>query len=123
MKKTSLLLLCLACLYLYGRSQEKHVKFAIVKTGTKYSAELITLAFSKADMCGNFYEHKSNDILFDDGTIVKLFSIKEQPANEKILPGCARSDNFKFPVTVWSILPSGQMTRGLRASPKSRKRP
>lgn len=98
------------CLSLY--SQSKNENFRIVKVGTKYSKELITQAFTKANMCGHFYETKSNDIVFDDGTIVRLLSKREMASNSAFSDDCFIADNTKLETVVWSITSSGYLTKG-----------
>lgn len=119
MKKLLLLILMFFCLSLY--SQSKNENFRIVKVGTKYSKELITLAFNKANMCGHFYETKSNDIVFDDGTIVRLLSKRELPSNSGISADCFISDDVKLEVVVWSILPSGHLAKGYSSNQHAKK--
>lgn len=98
-------------------SQNKVSNYAILKIGTKYSKELITTAFNNADMCGSFYESKPNDIVFDDGSIVRLFSKKEIGSNSSMSSDCFVADAFKFEEIVWSIMPNGYIAKGYTARP------
>ena len=110
MKKVLLLILTMFCFSLY--SQTKGEKFTILKIGNKYSKEAITAAFSKADMCGNFYVSKPNDILLDDGAVVRFFSKTEQGAASNLNNDCFVSDDFKFEKIVWSISSNGYIAKG-----------
>lgn len=112
MKKLLLLILMFFCLSLY--SQSKNENFRIVKVGTKYSEELITQAFIKANMCGHIYKTKSNDIVFDDGTIVRLLSKKEMASDTAFSDDCIMADDVKLETVVWSIMPNGYLTKGYR---------
>lgn len=110
MKKVLLLILTMFCFSLY--SQTKGEKFAILKIGNKYSKETITAAFSKADMCGNFYVSKPNDILLDDGAVVRFFPKTEQGVSSNLNNECFVSDDFKFEKIVWSITSNGYIAKG-----------
>lgn len=67
-------------------------------------------------MCGNFYESKFNDIVFDDGTIVRLFSKKELTGNTAFSDDCFLEDSSKKQSIVWGILPNGIITKGYDSS-------
>lgn len=97
-------------------SQEKKSNYQIIKIGTKYSQELVLKAFSTADLCGSYLLTKNNDIVFDDGTVVRLFpkkALKFSVQNED----CFLSDNTDFSNLVWSIAPSAIIIKGYRARP------
>jgi hypothetical protein len=112
------LLLCfVGFITIFSYSQNKTLNFTILKIGTKYSKELITTAINKADMCGSFYESKPNDIVFDDGSIVRLFSKKEIGSNSSMSSDCFVADTFKFEEIAWSILPNGYIAKGYTARP------
>ena len=114
MKQTFLLLIFL--LTFMGFSQEKKKSFEILKVGNKYSQEIIQKAFSTADLCGSFFITKNHDIVFDDGTIVRLFSKNEI----KILAfsnECFVSDNTDFSHITWSIAPSAIIVKGYQVRP------
>ena len=96
-------------------SQNKTSYYSIVKIGKKYSKELITTAFNKADMCGSFYESKPNDIVFDDGSIVRLFSKKEL-GTSTISADCFIPDATKKQIIIWSIFPSGIIAKGYNST-------
>ena len=117
MKKIMLCLVVLITTISY--SQNKASNFSILKIGSKYSKELITTAFNKADMCGNFYESKPNDIVFDDGSIVRLFS-KKQIGTSTISANCFILDATKPQVIVWSIFPSGIIAKGYNSNQNSK---
>jgi len=91
-------------------------KFQIIKTGSKYSKEVITSALNKANLCGNFFEAKSNDIVFDDGSVVRLFS-KSQINDAKLPNGCFVSDNFKFQKNIWKVHANGNISKGYELGP------
>jgi hypothetical protein len=113
MKKTIFCLVVFITTISY--SQNKASNFSILKIGTKYSKELITTAFNKADMCGSFYESKANDIVFDDGSIVRLFS-KKEIGTSTISADCFLPDATKQQVFVWSIFPSGIIGKGYNSN-------
>ncbi len=115
MKKVLLLILTMFCLSLY--SQTKGEKFTILKIGNKYSKETIISAFEKADMCGNFYLSKPNDIVLDDGAVVRFYSKAEQGAMTTLSNQCFVADSFKFDKITWSILPNGFVAKGHTARP------
>lgn len=110
MKKVLLLILTMFCISLY--SQTKGEKFTILKIGNKYSKETIVSAFSKADMCGNFYVSKPNDIMLDDGAVVRFFPKTELGTATNVNNECFVSDDVKFEKIVWSITSSGTIAKG-----------
>lgn len=114
MKQTLLLLIFL--LTFMGFSQEKKKSFEILKVGNKYSQELIQKAFSTADLCGSFLITKNHDIVFDDGTIVRLFS-KNELKNFALNNECFVPDNTDFSHITWSIAPSAIIVKGHQVRP------
>lgn len=115
MKKVLLLILTMFCISLY--SQTKGEKFTIIKIGNKYSKETIKAAFEKADMCGNFFLSKPNDITLDDGSVVRFFSKSEQGLTSNLSDQCFVADNYKFEKIVWSISPNGYVAKGHAVRP------
>ena len=114
MKQTFLLLIFL--LTFMGFSQEKKKSFEILKVGNKYSREIIQKAFSTADLCGSFFITKNHDIVFDDGTIVRLFS-KNDLKILAISNDCFVPDNTDFSHITWSIAPSAIIVKGYQVRP------
>jgi len=86
-------------------------RFEIIKTGSKYSNEIITSALNEANLCGNFFESKSNDIVFDDGSVVRLFS-KSQINDANLSNGCFVADSYKFQKIIWAIHANGNISKG-----------
>jgi len=114
------LLLVLCSILTYGqetKSQNNNTgKFQIIKTGSKYSKEIIASALSKANLCGNFFESKSNDIVFDDGAVVRLFS-KNQINDANLSNGCFVSDSYKFQKIIWAVHANGNISKGYELGP------
>lgn len=113
MKKLLLLLLLFS---LFSFSQEKESNFKILKLGNKYSKELIQKAFSSANLCGSYFISKNNDIVFDDGTIVRLFS-KMEINSKNMSNDCFVSDSTDFSHIHWSISPNAIIVKGYDARP------
>jgi hypothetical protein len=111
-----ILLLLMFLITLTGFSQEMKINFEILKVGNKYSQELILKAFSTADLCGNHLITKNNDIVFDDGTIVRLFS-KNDLKSSRFSSDCFVSDNTDFSHITWSIAPSAIIVKGYQVRP------
>jgi len=109
------LLFVLCSILSYGqetKSQANNLgKFQIIKTGSKYSKEIIISALNKANLCGNFFESKSNDIVFDDGSVVRLFS-KSQINDANVPNGCFVSDAYKFQKIIWTVHANGNISKG-----------
>lgn len=93
-----------------------NAKFKVIKAGTKYSESQLTLALNKISLCGSFYESKTNDIEFDDGSIVRLFS-KNQINSSEISSDCFVSDNYKFQKITWGITSNGYISKGYEIGP------
>ena len=88
-------------------------KFEIKKTGSQYTAEQITAAFSNSDFCGSHYENKSNTIVLNDGAEVVLLSKAKLLAIGVQLPAsCFLTDNTHFIKAIWSISPEGHLLKG-----------
>jgi hypothetical protein len=87
--------------------------FEIITVGTTYSAEQITSAMLKADMCGSHFQTKRNRLEFNDGTIVEMKS-KTELAEEKIqLPeSCFISDETVYYKAIWSIAENNLLLKG-----------
>ncbi|MEW5675981.1 hypothetical protein ABGT15_06670 [Flavobacterium enshiense] len=115
MKKLLLLVFMMFCLSIY--SQSKNANFTVIKIGNKYSKEVLTAAFQKADMCGNFYFSKSNDIVLDDGSVVRLLSRKEMQNGSSMSDTCFMYDDAKFGNYVWSITANGYVAKGVAVTP------
>jgi hypothetical protein len=98
-------------------SQNKVEKFQILKVGSQYSAELIYKAFSNANMCGQFLTTKSNDIVLDDGSVVRFFSKKELFHTTELSEDCFLPDDTRWPNIKWSILPNGFVSKGYERLP------
>jgi len=119
-KKTNMMnqsILILMFLFtLLGFSQENKTNFEILKVGNKYSQELIQKAFSNADLCGSYLVTRNHDIVFDDGTIVRLFS-KNYLKSSRFSSDCFVSDNTDFSHITWSIAPSAIIVKGYQVRP------
>lgn len=114
MKQTFLLLIFL--LTFMGFSQENKTNFEILKVGNKYSQEQIQKAFSNADLCGSYLVTRNHDIVFDDGTIVRLFS-KNDLKSFRFSNDCFVADNTDFSHITWSITPSAIIVKGYQVRP------
>lgn len=114
MKQTLLLLMFLFSTL--GFSQEKKANFEILKIGNKYSQELIQKAFSTADLCGTYLTTKNHDIMFDDGTIVRLYS-KNILKTTNYSSECFVSDDADFSSISWSISPNAIIVKGYQVRP------
>ena len=114
MKKLVCLILLLGSFFSFSQNKSKY--YQISKLGSRYSSELITEAFNNANMCGNFYETLPNDIIFDDGTIVRLVSKKELTGNTTFSDDCFLEDTSKKQSIIWGILPNGTITKGYNSN-------
>jgi len=114
MKKLVCLILLLGSFFSFSQNKSKY--YQISKLGSRYSSELITEAFNNANMCGNFYETLPNDIIFDDGTIVRLVSKKELTGNTAFSDDCFLEDSSKKQSILWGILPNGTITKGYNSN-------
>ena len=114
MKKLVCLILLLGSFFSFSQNKSKY--YQISKLGSRYSSELITEAFNNANMCGNFYETLPNDIIFDDGTIVRLVSKKELTGNTAFSDDCFLEDTSKKQSIIWGILPNGTITKGYNST-------
>ena len=97
-------------------SEEEKANFKILKIGDKYSQELVQKAFSTADLCGCYLQTKDHDIVFDDGTIVRLYSRSVLKTLE-LSNDCFVSDNTDFSHITWSIAPSAVIVKGYQVRP------
>lgn len=111
-----ILLLLMFLFTTLGYSQEKKANFEILKIGNKYSQELVQKAFSTADLCGSYLLTKNHDIVFDDGTVVRLFS-KDELKKSVINSDCFLNDDTDFSHITWSISPSAIIVKGYQARP------
>ena len=118
MKKIVCLLAILVSFFSFSQNKPKY--YQISKIGSRYSVELITKAFESANMCGNFFESKPNDIVFDDGTIVRLLSKKECSATTVFGSECFIADSTKLQNVIWGILPNGTLTKGYTSNQNSK---
>jgi hypothetical protein len=98
-------------------SQQKNVAFEITKVGTKYKKDFIQKAFETANLCGNFYHSVENDIVLDDGSIVRLLSRKSLKDKIIMPDDCYVSDKTSFDNIKWSISDSGIIIRGYEVRP------
>lgn len=112
-----LLLFFFFMFFLSSYSQSKESDFTIVKIGDKYSKEVLTNAFKKADMCGHYYYSKPNDIVFDDGSIVRLPSKKDMSNVSAMTDSCFMYDDAKPGNFFWSITTSGHIAKGVALAP------
>jgi len=98
-------------------SQQKNVAFEITRVGTKYNKEFIQKAFETANLCGNFYHNVDNDIILDDGSIVRLLSGKKLRGKIIMPDDCYVSDKTSFDNIKWSISDSGIIIKGYEVRP------
>jgi hypothetical protein len=115
MKKLLLLLTMFFTTMIF--SQQKNVVFEVTKVGTKYNKDFIQKAFQTANLCGNFYHNIDNDIVLDDGSVVRLFSRKNLKGKIIMTDDCYVSDRFSFDNIKWSISDSGIIIRGYEVRP------
>lgn len=115
MKKLLLLLTMFFTTIIF--SQQKNVVFEVTKVGVKYKKDFIQKAFETANLCGNFYHNIDNDIVLDDGSIVRLFSRKNLKGKIIMTDDCYVSDNTSFDNVKWSISDSGIIIKGYEVRP------
>lgn len=88
-------------------------KFEIKKTGSQYTAEQLTAAFTNADFCGSFFQTKRNLIVFNDGSEVELKSGEELNKQGIIMPpSCMLADDTHYVISIWSISNEGYISKG-----------
>jgi hypothetical protein len=93
-----------------GYSQSK---FEIKKTGSQYTAEQLTAAFSSADFCGSYFQAKRNLIVFNDGSEVELKSGEELSNQGTPVPSsCVISDETHYFISVWSLGENNTLMKG-----------
>jgi hypothetical protein len=114
MKKILLLIIFLSMNFAFG--QEKQNNFEIIKLGNKYPIDLINKAFSTADLCGSYLLSKNNDIVFDDGLVIRLFS-KSVLKKSNFNNNCFVSDSTDFSHISWSISSNAIIVKGYQARP------
>lgn len=83
----------------------------IVKTGKTYDSEQIKTAVEKADWCGFIHKSKNYTLLFDDGSVVELFSQKNHFAKGITLSEACTQTETTSDNSTYSILPSGTIAR------------
>jgi len=99
----SLLLLTPAILF----SQDYN--FEVVKTGNKYSLEVLNSAFLNAKFCGRINPSVSYTIKFEDGAEVKILSARESIISEK--SECVREMDLDESSYTWSISGNGTLLK------------
>ena len=114
MKRTLLLFMFL--FINLGFSQDQSVTFEVLKVGNRYPKDLIQKAFSTADLCGNYFISKNHDIVFDDGTIVRLYS-KSKLKNIRMNNDCFVIDTTDFSHIQWSISSTAIIVKGYQVRP------
>ncbi|MFT3981041.1 MAG: hypothetical protein QM687_11260 [Ferruginibacter sp.] len=119
MRKAALLTYLFSMFTCYGFTQSSARHFTVIRLGKKYSAALVEKAFSNADMCGYYLATKSNDIMLDDSTIVRLPPQTAFPQPNDISSDCFRPNDFRFVSVVWSISDSGVIIKKYLPNPKS----
>jgi len=110
-------ILVMACFIGFSQST-----FEIKSTGTKYTTDQLTSAFSSADFCGSYYTSKRNIIKMDDGSIIELKSKTETTASGIDLPeSCFLDDNVVFYKSIWSIGENNILMRAFDSEHSSEK--
>lgn len=85
--------------------------YEIKELGTSYSAQQIDSAFQSADFCGMYYGSERRGLIFDDGTIVELYSSVELPN----LPiSCFISSKKANDSNIWRISADGYLLRAIQ---------
>ena len=111
-----ILLLLMFLFSILGFSQEKKSNFEVLKIGKKYPQELIQKAFSTADLCGNYLISKNHDIVFDDGTVVRLYS-RSVLKTPELSDDCFVDDKTDFSHITWSISSTAIIVKGYESRP------
>ena len=83
----------------------------VVKVGKTYDAEQLKIAIEKADWCGFIHKTKNYSLMFDDGSIVELYSQKSHFANGITLSDACIQSETTTDNSVYSILSSGTIAR------------
>ena len=112
MKLKLLYLFLLIGSMLFSQDNSKTDFFKIVKVGNKYSHKLIKEAVEKSNFCGNFYQTKYNEIIFDDGSIIQLFPKTDINNTNIYSDDCFVSDSVRFDTIKWSISDKGDILKG-----------
>lgn len=86
---------------------EEDFFYSIEVLGDKYSSEEIRNAFTKADMCGFFFDSDERKLMFDDGSIVTLKSFNELPSNQIKFDGNCVTNFLEEDKNIYSIHSSG----------------
>jgi hypothetical protein len=104
------LLIPLLCIWWANFSVAQQT-YAIQNLGTTYSTNQINEAFTSADFCGMYYTSVRRELLFDDGTIVELYSSTELPN----LPAtCFVSPSTANDTNIWRITADGYLLRTIQ---------
>ncbi len=83
--------------------------YDVLKTGNKYSLDILNSAFSKANFCGRINPTTSYTIKFDDGAEVKILSASESIISEK--SECVRAKDLDESAYMWSISANGTLLK------------
>lgn len=95
--------------FLPAMSFGQDYSYEVVKTGNKYSLDILNSAFSKANFCGRINPLTSYTITFDDGAEVKIHSATESVISEK--SECVRAKDLDESANMWSISANGTLLK------------
>jgi|LauGreDrversion4_2_1035121.scaffolds.fasta_scaffold05467_2 hypothetical protein len=95
--------------FLPAMSFGQDYSYEVVKTGNKYSLDILNSAFSKAKFCGRINPSASYMIKFDDGAEVKILSASESMVSEK--SECVREKDVDESIYTWSISANGTIIK------------
>ena len=85
--------------------------YEIKELGTTYSAQQIDSAFQSADFCGMHYTSERRELIFDDGTIVELYSSADLP---NLAISCFVSSKNANDSNIWRISSDGYLIRNIQ---------
>lgn len=88
--------------------------YDIQNVGSNYSTNQINEAFASADFCGMYYASERRELIFDDGTIVELYSSVELP---NLPASCFISSNSANDSNIWRITADGYLLRTIQTPP------
>ena len=104
--------------FLPAMSFGQDYSYEVVKTGNKYSLDILNSAFSKAIFCGRINPSASYTIKFDDGAEVKILSAVESDISEK--SECVRLNDVDESGITWSISANGILLKQNSVKPSKK---
>lgn len=85
--------------------------YSIQSLGSQYTTTQIDEAFASANFCGMHYSSERRKLIFEDGTIIELFSSAELPNMD---PACFITRDLANDSNIWRISAEGYLIRTIQ---------